>query len=154
MNSQVLIYAPERQSPMQRNLYGTITFVAWAVYFYLILPLLTLLLWAAGLRGSYVQLWLPEAGFDPTLAITLPLIALGCAIVLIGWAEFNRAKFQDNERRSQIEDAAQADVATELGVEPAMAIELRNARIATLRMDESATLQGVQSTSRLAIAAA
>ena len=92
MNSQVLIYSPQNQSNVQRGLYGTITLVAWAVYFYLILPLVTLLLWWLGLRGSYVQLWLPEAGFDRTLALTLPLLAVACALLLIGWAEIDRLR--------------------------------------------------------------
>lgn len=151
MNSHVFIYSPERQSPLQRNLYGTITFIAWAVYFYLILPLLTLLLWGLGLRGTYVQLWLPESGLDPMLVINLPLIALGCALLLIGWAEYNRARFQGKDRRAQPVPVMAEHMAEELGVSPVLAAQLFNSRIATLKMDEAAALQEVQSVTRLAL---
>ena len=143
MNSHVLIYSPQRQSNVQRGLYGTITLLAWAVYFYLILPLVTLLLWWLGLRGSYMQLWLPEAGFDRTLAFTLPLLAVACALLLIGWAEINRARFQNRERRSQTDNAAPGEIADVLGASHALAERLRGARVARLTMDEDAALSEV-----------
>ncbi len=140
MNTDVLIYSPQNQSHVQRGLYGTLTLVAWAVYFYLVLPLITLLLWWLGLRGSYMELWLPEAGFDRTLAFTLPLLAVACALLLIGWAEINRARFQNRERRSQTDDAGPGDIADALGASHAFAERLRNARVATLSLDEQAGL--------------
>ena len=149
MNSQVLIYSPQNQSNVQRGLYGTITLVAWAVYFYLILPLVTLLLWWLGLRGSYVQLWLPEAGFDRTLALTLPLLAVACALLLIGWAEINRARFQNRERRSPIGDAAPQEIADALGASHPFAERLRGARVATLSLDEQAGLSDITVSSEL-----
>ena len=150
MNSHVLIYSPQNQSSVQRGLYGTITLVAWAVYFYLILPLVTLLLWWLGLRGSYMRLWLPEAGFDRTLAFTLPLLAVVCALVLIGWAEINRARFQNRERRSQTADARPEEIADALGASHPFAERLRGARVATLTLDEEAALSGVTVSAELA----
>ena len=143
MNSQVLIYSPQNQSNVQRGLYGTLTLLAWAVYFYLVLPVITLLLWWFGLRGTYVQLWLPEAGFDRTLAFTLPVLAIVCALALIGWAEINRARFQNRERRSQIDDAGPAEIADALGASHVFAERLRNARVATLSLDDEAGLSDI-----------
>ena len=150
MNSQVLIYSPQNQSNVQRGLYGTITLVAWAVYFYLILPLVTLLLWWLGLRGSYVQLWLPEAGFDRTLALTLPLLAVACALLLIGWAEINRLRFQNRERRSHVGDTTPDEIADALGASHLFADRLRGSRVATLTLDEQAGLSGITVASELA----
>lgn len=144
MNSHVLINAPHRQSHLQRGVYSTLTLVAWGIYLYLVLPLVTLLLWALGLRSSYLQLWLPEAGTPPMMLVTLPLIALGCAALLIGWAEWNRARFQNHERRGQAENVGELDMAAVLRVTPALADVLRHSRVATLQMDESALLQGVR----------
>lgn len=143
MNSHVLIYAPQNQSQVQRGLYGTLTLVAWALYFYLVLPLITLLLWWLGLRGSYMELWLPEAGFDRTLAFTLPVLAVACALLLIGWAEINRARFQNRERRSQVGDAGPHEIADALGASHAFAERLRAARVATLSLDEQAGLSDI-----------
>lgn len=143
MNSQVLIYSPQNQSNVQRGLYGTLTLVAWAVYFYLVLPLITLLLWWVGLRGSYIQLWLPESGFDRTLAFTLPVLAVVCALVLIGWAEINRARFQNRERRSHTGDAGLEEIAAALGASAPFAERLRGARVATLSLDEQAGLSDI-----------
>ncbi|MDQ3205551.1 MAG: poly-beta-1,6-N-acetyl-D-glucosamine biosynthesis protein PgaD [Pseudomonadota bacterium] len=144
MKSHVLINAPERQSHLQRGVYSTLTLLAWGVYLYLILPLLTLLLWALGLRNSYLQLWLPDAGpAAPALLVTLPVLGLTCAALLIGWAEWNRARFQNHERRGQAEDADDAEIAAVLEVTPTLADALRHSRVATLVMDEDARLQGV-----------
>ena len=140
MNSQVLIYSPQNQSNVQRGLYGTITLVAWAVYFYLILPLVTLLLWWLGLRGSYVQLWLPEAGFDRTLALTLPLLAVACALLLIGWAEINRLRFEalacacidlTSRRPSYVESDARRAPSTSSCRSPAAPGDTRAPRLAS-----------------------
>ncbi|MFP7721838.1 poly-beta-1,6-N-acetyl-D-glucosamine biosynthesis protein PgaD [Lysobacter sp. A3-1-A15] len=150
MNTQVLIHSPHRQSTVQRSLYGTITLLAWAVYVYLVLPLITLLLWWLGLRGSYVQLWLPEAGFDRTLALTLPILAVVCALVLIGWAEFNRARFQNRERRLQNDDATPIEIADAMGAPHALAERLRGARVATLRLDQQALVTDIAVTQPLA----
>ena len=150
MNTDVLIYAPQNQSNVQRGLYGTLTLVAWAVYFYLVLPLITLLLWWVGLRGSYVQLWLPEGGFDRTLALTLPLLAVACALLLIGWAEINRLRFQNRERRSHVGDTALDEIADSLGASHLFATRLRGARVATLTLDEQAALSGITVASELA----
>lgn len=141
MNANVLIYEPQRQQPLGRTLFGMITLIAWMAYVYLLLPLLTLLLWWLGLRTAFLELWLPQHALDRTLLVTLPLLALVCAALLIGWAEINRMRFVGHERRAAADDASPEEIAQCLGVAPATAADLRSARIATVVTDQSATPQ-------------
>ncbi len=150
MNSNVLIYAPERQPPFQRTMFGAITLMAWMAYLYLILPLLTLVLWALGLRGAYMQLWMPAHALDPGLFIVLPLLALACAVLLTGWAEINRQRFQGQDRRATAMDATPQEVAQTLGVNHATAADLRAARIARVLTDQDAVPQNIQMSQALA----
>jgi biofilm PGA synthesis protein PgaD len=140
MNAQTfddrqLIHRPQRQHRAQRTFYGVVTLLAWAIYAYLWLPLLTLVLWVAGVRLSYIELYLREQRLDAALLVTLPLLLLACATLLVGWAEYNRLRFRGRERRLAQVDIDHADVATALSATPALGASLLQARSAVLAMD-------------------
>lgn len=114
------------------------TALAWGLYAWLWLPLVTFVAWIVGLRTAYVRLYLDEQAVDPFILLALPVIALLCALLLIGWAEYNRARFSGNDRRRKIKDAEQERVDAGLGATAELARRMHGARIVTVALDEDA----------------
>jgi biofilm PGA synthesis protein PgaD len=133
-----IIHHPERQGRRRRTVFTVLTATAWALYFYLWLPLITLLAWVLGVRSSYGELYLKQHAVDPFLLLALPVIALVCAIVLLAWAEYNRARFGGEERRKAVDPVDADAVALALGADAATAASLRGGRSMTLALDEHA----------------
>ncbi|MGH8085934.1 MAG: poly-beta-1,6-N-acetyl-D-glucosamine biosynthesis protein PgaD [Lysobacter sp.] len=130
-----VIFLPHRQHRAKRTFYGVMTLLAWAVYAYLWLPLLTLVLWLVGVRLSYIELYLRDQRLDAALLVTLPLLLLACATLLIGWAEYNRLRFRGRERRTPRQDVRDDEVALALGAPPELGAALLDAHSAVLTMD-------------------
>lgn len=129
---------PERQHPLHRTLWGTVTAAFWLFYFYLLLPLVTLVLWVLGVRNAYTELYLKESGVDSFLLGTLPLVALLCTTIMVAWAEYNRRRFQGHDRRQPQPDATREEIATALGAGVPLADELLATRRAVIVMDDEA----------------
>lgn len=132
-----IINSPHKASPATHAVYKTVTFFAWLVYAYLWLPVVTLVAWLLGARTAYIELYVRDNALDATLVFTLPLLLLLCATVLIGWAEWNRHRFQDRDRRGPRESATSADIAQRLRAPVALATSLLNAKSAVLTLDEN-----------------
>lgn len=131
-----LIYRPRQQDRATRTLYGVATFLAWAFYVYLWMPLTTLVLWIVGIRFSYLEVYLRNEPLEPPAMLReLPLIALCVAIVLIGWAEYNRTRFQGKERRLPQEDAGLDEIAASMHASAALGGALLGSKTAVLEMD-------------------
>lgn len=136
--STSIIHRPERQHPLWRALWGLVTLGFWGVFLYLWWPLLTLILWALGLRLAFLQLQLPA---DPQGAFVLRqllLIACACMVVLLAWAEYNRRRFQDRDQRRRVPALPKEQIARGLGASAQLAARLSTARIATVQLDEQA----------------
>lgn len=133
-----IIDRPERQGRGRRTLFTVLTGTAWLIYFYLWLPLITLLAWVLGVRTAYGRLYLEQNAVDPFLLLALPVIALVCAVVLLAWAEYNRARFGGEDRRKAVPSIGNEAVALALGADTATAAALRGGRNMTLALDEQA----------------
>lgn len=99
--ADLIIEDPALQSTGQKVLYGTLTLAFWALWFYLWLPLITLVGWSLGVF-QFVDIMVVREGFDAlrgVLWIYLIIIAaMGGA--LIAWALYNRLRFSGRERRT------------------------------------------------------
>lgn len=133
-----IINLPQRQGRMLHNVSRMFTALAWLGYLYLWLPLLTLVAWAFGLHTAYALLYRNQDAAEPYLLLALPLIALVCGVVLIGWAEYNRVRFSGPERRHPMPPVDDAQVAVALGADTVTAGTLRGNRIVVLSLDEQA----------------
>lgn len=133
-----LIRVRGAQPPLQRTLWGVVTFAFWAFYVYLWMPALTLALWLFGARSAYEQLYRRSDQLDPFLLVILPAVALVSATVLILWAEYNRARFTGRERRGTFPDVPIEEIAAHFGAGDGVAAQLATGRISILHMDESA----------------
>lgn len=139
-----LITNPNQKAPARaRTVQGVLTFIAWLVYAWLWLPLITAVAWWAGIRTSYIELVVRDYQHDVgTLGIVLTLAA-GAVVLLIGWAEFNRYKFAGRDRRVATASVEPAEVARALRASPEVLAALVSSKTATLRMDEHGAPLGV-----------
>ena len=134
-----VIDKPEGQSAHRRTAFGVLTGIAWLAYAYLWLPLVTLLFWYLGVKTAYVELYLREQRIDTFLLLVVPLIIVVAAIVLLGWAEYNRARFRNKEdRRQPMVHVTHAEMATDMGATPSLAQALQQSHHVAVGMSESA----------------
>lgn len=99
---ELIIDAPERQTPWQRVVFGALTLAFWAAWVYLWLPLITLLGWF-GWAQRFVDVMVVQRGAATLLDLLLwyALIALVLCGALILWAIIEWARFRDSKRRHQ-----------------------------------------------------
>jgi biofilm PGA synthesis protein PgaD len=138
-----VISRPQSQPRVRRTLYGMATLAIWMAYVYLWLPLITLFAWLVGLRTTYLEVYLSQHRIDPALLLLLPTIALCCALLLIGWAEYNRRRFGQLDRREPQDDVSNVEVAGALGATTGLAIQLRDSNRCVLKMDAHGRPLGV-----------
>lgn len=130
---------PDNQAPRQRRMFGVLTGVAWAAYMYLWLPLITVVVWYLGVKSAYIELYLRDHRIDSFLVLAIPLIVLTVSVLLLGWAEYNRMRFQRREdRRGATDNVSLDDMARGIGATPLMAQQLQQARNSVVSMSEQA----------------
>lgn len=137
MRPPIIDHTPTR-GPGKRLAAGALTAAAWSVYAWLWVPLITAIAWIIGMRTAYVRLYLNDNEIDTFLLLALPVIALLCAALLIGWAEYNRVRFSGVERRQRRDDVDDDTVRIALGASAALASKLRDGRIVRLALDDDA----------------
>lgn len=137
MTPPIIDHTPTRV-PGKRLASGALTAFAWSLYAWLWVPLITVIAWVVGVRTAYVRLYLNDSEIDPFLLLALPVIALVCAALLIGWAEYNRVRFSGVERRGRRDDIDDAQVRQALGASAALAAKLRDGRIVRIALDDDA----------------
>lgn len=138
-----VIHKPRSQPALQRGFFSIVTLFFWVAYAYLWLPLLTLALWLMGVRTAVFELYLREHQVEPFLLVSLPLLALASAILLIAWAEYNRHRFGDKDRRSAQADVGRQEIAEAFGSSAEVAHSLSSSKVAVLRMDDAASPIGI-----------
>lgn len=137
MTPPIIDHSPQRR-PGKRFASGALTAAAWTVYAWLWVPLITAVAWFIGARTAYLRLYLDDNEIEPFLLLSLPIIALICGVLLIGWAEYNRARFAKTDRRQRRVDIIDDDVRLALGATPALAEKLREGRIVRVAVDDDA----------------
>ncbi|MCC4599764.1 poly-beta-1,6-N-acetyl-D-glucosamine biosynthesis protein PgaD [Xanthomonas melonis] len=139
-----IINLPQRLGRSRRLAYGAATAGAWMVYFYLWAPLATLIAWFFGLRSAYMELYLEHNALDPFALGALPVIALMSAITTVGWAEYNRLRFANADKRKRPRTVPEPNVDRRLGATAQLGPLLRHSRISTVSMDKFARPVGVR----------
>jgi len=71
------------------------------------------------------------------------MLALASAVILIAWAEYNRYRFRDKDRRGAHANVDRQDIARAFGSSDEIARSLVASKVAVLRMDDSAAPVGV-----------
>jgi biofilm PGA synthesis protein PgaD len=95
----ILIQRPERQSHVQRALFGVVTIAAWLAWAFLWMPLFTLLAWVFGVRSVWLQFYVEHRIGDGGDIDAIFLVALLSALTFTAWSTYNRARFAGKQKR-------------------------------------------------------
>jgi biofilm PGA synthesis protein PgaD len=134
-----VIQNERRRTPAQRALWSLVTLIAWMLWLYLWLPLITLIAWLAGLRTAWVELSAESYAHQTSDLLAILGHALVCGLVFAGWAYYNQARFAHRTRRRQGPAAVVLiEEAMALDVDPHEAQAMRGQRHSTLVFDRNA----------------
>lgn len=139
-----LIVRPELQSSGQRTLYGALTLVFWAIWFYLWLPVIALLAWALGLQQAYKYMVVLDGYRQVVQSLgiySLVILLLGGALVI--WASYNIFRFRGVERRSATSPVTPAEIGRAFGQDPDAVARWQGAQRLYVRHDELGIIAGV-----------
>jgi len=144
MNS-LIIDMPDLQTIRQRYASSFITLLFWIFWFYLWLPLISLIAWVLGVDLLYDRM-VVEGGYDAFIA-TLPTYAL--VVVLMGaifviWGVYNLQRFRGKERRSHVHPVDNATIANYFIVDPVQLGEWQQAKNLVIHLDELGMIQSVE----------
>lgn len=127
----------------RRTFWGFITAVFWVVYVYLWLPLITLAMWFFGVRQARLELYLRTHSFDTYLLVVLPVIAVLTGLALVAWAEYNRRRFREGDRRATTPPVGHGAIVCDLGGTEIIARALASHQVCVLQMNDDAVPIGV-----------
>jgi len=127
---------PDLQSLRQLYGFGFITLLFWALWFYLWLPLVSLIAWAFGVQLFYEHM-LMLGGYHSLLSLLMiyGLTILGIAVLLLGWASYNLLRFRNRERRRAAAPVTQAQLAQDFNVDATALAEWQGARALRVHHD-------------------
>ena len=133
----IMIQRPERQSSVQKAMFGVVTIVAWLFWAFLWLPLITLGAWAFGVRSAWLQLYVLEPSHkEGDLSVVL-IAAIICAMVFSAWAGYNRARFAGKQKRRGNSPVGVEATAREIGASTEDAVIIQAHRRAVVSVNEA-----------------
>jgi len=136
---------PDLQSKRQRWLYWVLTLIAWAIWVYLWVPLITLVAWYLGFRAFAREIVLPDpATMINTGALYLAIILL-LGSLLVGWSRYNLRRFGGEDRRSHAPHVADEELRRWFGVSAESLARLRAGKVLTVDYNEQAVVRSVES---------
>lgn len=132
-----VISRPDSVPRVRRGLFAALTAVAWSAFAWLLTPVVTLLLWAAGAVTFYDEAVSRIGDVQASVLLAVSGSAVLLAAVLLVWAEVQRYRFGGPERRRRPDDVDAAEVAAALGATDEVTAALRSARVVVVHVDEA-----------------
>jgi biofilm PGA synthesis protein PgaD len=104
MNEHV-IDRPELQPLAMRAFFGVLTLVLWTSYIYLLLPMLTLLVWYAGYTAIYEEMVM-RSGWEALVDLIgiYAIIVILMGLIQVSWASVNWARFAGKRDRRRLRE--------------------------------------------------
>jgi len=137
-----IIYRPELTPPVQRSILALITIIGWAIWFYLLEPLLVLLAWMAGYERA--RIYLLDTPFKTLATIEIYcLIIVASALVFISWAIYNWLRFRGMDRRKAPKPVGIEDIAEDMKIEPMQIAQARREKNLTFTYDEDGNITSI-----------
>ncbi|CAN5803427.1 hypothetical protein BH23GEM11_BH23GEM11_18690 [soil metagenome] len=140
----LIIERPDLQRRGERVVYGTVTAVAWVLWAYLWLPLVTLVAWYFGVRTFIREVVIPDR---ITLLATgatylLVIVLLGGGLLL--WSRYNLRRFGGEDRRAASAPLDGAQIGAWFGI-PASTLEfMQGEESVVVEHGEAGQVEGVR----------
>lgn len=142
----LIIDTPSLQSLRQKYTYAVLTLLFWLVWFYLWLPLVSLLAWLFGIDVFYEHMIVLEGlkGLLELLGWYAMVIALiGCILVI--WSSYNLLRFGGKNKRTHNPPVRLDEIASCYALEPAALVAAREAKTLTIQQDEQGSIKIIHS---------
>jgi biofilm PGA synthesis protein PgaD len=142
---ELIIESPGLQRPLPRNLWKLVTALFWAAWFWIWLPLLTVVGWAFGVNTVFDQ-FVTRWGYIELLRL-LPyyLLVIGVTgVSLVGWSLVQYHRFHGKERRQAFPVVTRADIAKGLGLNEETTVPWAAARRMVAYHDENGRVSWVE----------
>jgi biofilm PGA synthesis protein PgaD len=135
-----IIYRPDLQPRSRRVMFSGITLLAWFVWFYLFVPLMSLGAWWFGIDAFQQYMLQPGArGYLLTLTGYAIVVAL-TFLVIFGWSRYNQLRFGGPDRRMGQPPVTTEMTARRFSVRPELLEQLQAARTIDLNFDPTGKL--------------
>ena len=98
--NDLIIDTPSLQSLKRRFALSFVTFLFWGIWFYLWMPLVTIIAWSFGIYLGFEHMIVLGGweGLGNILWFYL-LVVFSLAVITIGWARYNKFRFGNKKRR-------------------------------------------------------
>jgi len=138
-----IINRPEIQSFWQRGFFAFITSLVWLLWFYLFIPLFTLIGWFFGLQIVSTTLE-DQYVSHSTLCVTYGLIIAASGIVLVSWALYNYWRFRGMDRRRPLPSLGDDHLAQTFALQTDQVRRLHKVQVVRVRHDENGNIADFQ----------
>ena len=139
--SGLIIDTPSLQSLKKRFALSFLTFVFWGVWFYLWMPLVTILAWSFGIYLGFEHMivlggW--EGLGNILWVYLLTIFFLG--VITIGWARYNKFRFGNKKRRGDGGKVTHEDLMAFFVVGDDILKEARASKRVVIHFDEKGSI--------------
>lgn len=140
---ELVVDRPELQRGPQRFIYSTLTLIAWAVWVYLWLPLVTLVAWYFGLRVFLREIVIPDPRTMLMVGIAYLIVVVLLGGALLIWSRYNVRRFRGNERREEAPPLGDAEVREWFDIPIDVLERFRSADSMTVHLDQDGHVEDV-----------
>jgi biofilm PGA synthesis protein PgaD len=96
-----VINNPKLKSVLRNGIELSVTTIAWTIWIYLLIPLVTWLLWYAGIRVTFLEHFIMDNMKGLASVIGYYSIGIvGILLVFFMWSSYNRFRFRGHDRRT------------------------------------------------------
>ena len=146
----LIIDRPDLQSLRQRYATSFITFAFWVLWFYIWLPMLSLIAWGLGIKLFYEEM-IARGGYEQFIesALFYFLTVLLIAVIFLTWAGYNLYRFRGKSRRKAITPYKHEEYAAFFSVDSEQLTQWKQLKVMTVYHDDQENISRVtQKTSK------
>jgi biofilm PGA synthesis protein PgaD len=141
----LIIESPGLQRPLPRSVWALTTVLFWAAWFWLWLPLLSIVGWSFGIYSVFDQFVVRWGYIELLRLLPYYLLVIGVSgLALVGWSLLQYHRFHGKERRKAFPIVTRADIAKGLGLTEETTVPWAFARRMVAHHDESGRVSWVE----------
>ena len=130
------IERPELQHWLSRGTFGIFALIGLSLWFYLFVPILSLLAWWFGwYRFDQYIIHDYRQGYTEHMTVLIALVCI-MGLLLLGWASYNVLRFYHNERRHATPDIVPQDLAEFYNLNTELVQQAQLERMTIISYDE------------------
>jgi biofilm PGA synthesis protein PgaD len=144
MNKPLIISRPELQSPQQKYFFSLLTLAFWLIWFYLWLPLVSLVAWMMGFEFFYEHMIRLNGVFGLLDVIGwYGLVVAISALGLLLWSAYNLSRFQGRDKRKHSAVVTVAQLAESFCIEETAARLCQEEKRVTIDIDRNGIIHSI-----------